>query len=126
MIDHVSIRVRDIEASRAFYRKALAPLGYTVLMEESVAGKIDIVGYGIAPKTEFFIGRGFPGDTPVHVAFRAKNRAQVREFYSAAMAAGGRDNGAPELCPEYHPDYFGAFVLDPDGNNIEAVCHDPE
>jgi catechol 2,3-dioxygenase-like lactoylglutathione lyase family enzyme len=128
MIDHVSFKVGDIVESKAFFTQALAPLGFTLLMERPSAtpGKIDVVGFGIAPKPEFFIGQGFAGNTPVHIAFRAENREQVREFYSAAMAAGGHDNGEPALCPEYHANYFAAFVLDPDGNNIEAVCHDPE
>jgi catechol 2,3-dioxygenase-like lactoylglutathione lyase family enzyme len=128
MIDHASIRVADIVASKVFYTQALAPLGYSILMEipSGTPGIIEVVGYGIAPKPEFFIGRGFPENSYLHLAFRAANRAKVREFYEAAMTAGGRDNGEPALCPEYHPNYFGAYVLDPDGNNIEAVCHAPE
>ena len=80
-------------------------------------------GFGVAPKPDFWIGEGAPNVPPIHVAFRAESRAQVDAFHKAAVAAGGRDNGAPGLREHYHPNYYGAFVLDPDGHNIEAVCH---
>jgi catechol 2,3-dioxygenase-like lactoylglutathione lyase family enzyme len=119
MIDHIGIQVTDLEASVAFYAKALAPLGYVVVMRfEQVAG------FGVAGKPDFWIGVGKPTDK-LHVAFRAKGRADVRAFYDAAMAAGGTDNGAPGVRAAYHPSYYGAFVRDPDGHNIEAVCHEP-
>ena len=120
MIDHTGVAVLNLRKSKAFYAAALAPLGYSALMEfEQVAG------FGIAPKPDFWIAEGAPNVPPIHVAFRADSRAQVDAFYKAAIAAGGRDNGAPGLREHYHPNYYGAFVLDPDGHNIEAVCHDP-
>jgi catechol 2,3-dioxygenase-like lactoylglutathione lyase family enzyme len=118
MIDHSGVSVSDVVKSKAFYRAALAPLGYTMLMEFE-----QFAGFGIAPKPDFWIGRGKPNMPPIHIAFRAESTAQVDAFYRAAMAAGGTDNGPPGLRPQYHPDYYGAFVLDPDGHNIEAVCH---
>lgn len=126
MIDHTGVTVSDFTASKAFYEKALAPMGYALIMElpASVTGHTDVAGFGEPPKPDFWISRGSPNQPPIHVAFRAASRAQVDAFYGAAMAAGGRDNGAPGLRPHYHPHYYGAFVLDPDGHNIEAVCHD--
>ena len=129
MIDHFGITVSDMAQSRAFYLQALAPLGYTLLMEvpAAVAGR-DHAGLGIAPKPDFWISAAdasHPATTPVHVCLRAASRAQVDAFHAAALAAGGRDNGAPGLRPHYHPNYYGAFVLDPDGHNVEAVCHEP-
>jgi catechol 2,3-dioxygenase-like lactoylglutathione lyase family enzyme len=121
MIDHSGVSVSDVVTSKAFYRAALAPLGYTLLMESEQSA-----GFGVAPKPDFWIGRGKPNVPPIHIAFRAESRSQVDAFYKAAMAAGGRDNGAPGPRPQYHPSYYGAFVLDPDGHNIEAVCHTPE
>ena len=120
MIDHIGIAVTDLEKSIAFYEKALAPLGYTLLMK--FPGQA--AGFGIAPKPDFWIGQA-PQAHPAHIAFRSDGRAKVREFYTAAMAAGGVDNGAPGPRPMYHEHYYGAFVKDPDGNNIEAVCHEP-
>jgi len=127
MIDHTGVIVSDFSTSKDFYRAALAPLGYTLLMEVSAAqtGHGDAAGFGVAPKPDFWIGNGTPNQPPVHVAFRAADRARVDAFHRAAIAAGGRDNGAPGLRPHYHSNYYGAFVLDPDGHNIEAVCHDP-
>lgn len=127
MIDHTGVVVSDFQRSKAFYLQALAPLGYQLLMEFSAAvtGSTDVAGFGEPVKPDFWISRGSPNQPPLHIAFRAANRALVDAFYQAAMAAGGRDNGAPGLRPHYHPDYYGAFVLDPDGHNIEAVCHDP-
>ena len=118
MIDHTGVNVSDIARSKAFYRAALEPLGYDVLMEWE-----EYAGFGVKPKPDFWIGKGAANVPPIHVAFRAETRAQVDAFYKAALAAGGRDNGAPGLRPHYHANYYGAFVLDPDGHNIEAVCH---
>jgi len=119
MIDHIGIQVTDLEASVAFYTKALAPLGYTLIMKFE-----EFAGFGVGGKADFWVGVGKPTDR-IHVAFRAKGRADVRSFYEAAVAAGGVDNGAPALREVYHPDYYGAFVRDPDGHNVEAVCHEP-
>lgn len=127
MIDHLGIHISDPVRSRNFYTKALAPLGYQMLMEipkEYTGGKV-VLGYGVAPKPDFWITEGEPNRPPNHVAFVAKSRKVVDEFYKAALASGGRDNGPPGPRPHYHKDYYGAFVLDPDGHNIEAVCHDP-
>jgi catechol 2,3-dioxygenase-like lactoylglutathione lyase family enzyme len=118
MIDHIGIQVTDLGKSVAFYSKALAPLGYAL-----VAQWEQVAGFGVAGKADFWIGIGKPTDK-LHVAFRAKGRAEVRAFYDAAIAAGGADNGGPGVREIYHPNYFGAFVLDPDGHNVEAVCHD--
>ena len=119
MIDHVTLRVSDYARSRAFYEAALAPLGYEVIMEFEQA-----VGMGAGGFPDFWIGAG-ETSRAAHVAFRT-DRASVDAFHAAALAAGGRDNGAPGPRPHYHENYYGAFVLDPDGNNIEAVCHEPE
>jgi len=126
MIDHTGILVSDFAKSKAFYLQALAPIGYTLLLElpAAVTGHTDVAGFGEAPKPDFWISRGAPNKPPIHIAFRATSRAMVDAFYQAAMAAGGVDNGPPGLRPHYHPNYYGAFVLDPDGHNIEAVCHD--
>jgi catechol 2,3-dioxygenase-like lactoylglutathione lyase family enzyme len=121
MIDHLGIAVHDYEKSKAFYKAALAPLGYELIMEVQGAA-----GFGIGGMPDFWIGGGKLTAPHVHVAFRSDNRAIVRAFYEAALAAGGTDNGPPGIREIYHPDYYGAFVLDPDGHNIEAVCHAPE
>jgi catechol 2,3-dioxygenase-like lactoylglutathione lyase family enzyme len=121
MIDHTGVAVSNFNRSKAFYAAALAPLDYTILIEFE-----QFAGFGVAPKPDFWIGVASPNVPPVHVAFRADSRAQVDAFYRAAIAAGGRDNGAPGLREHYHPNYYGAFVLDPDGHNIEAVCHTPQ
>jgi catechol 2,3-dioxygenase-like lactoylglutathione lyase family enzyme len=119
MIDHMGIQVTDLDAGVAFYTRALAPLGYTLIMRlESVAG------FGVDGKPDFWLAAGAPTDK-LHVAFRAKRRSEVHAFYEAALAAGAKDNGAPGVRANYHPDYYGGFVLDPDGHNIEAVCHEP-
>jgi catechol 2,3-dioxygenase-like lactoylglutathione lyase family enzyme len=120
VIDHTSVNVANIAKSKAFYRAALAPLGYQMLMEFEQAA-----GFGIAPKPDFWIGEGAPNVPPIHIALSAQTRAHVDAFYKAAIAAGGRDNGPPGVRAHYHPNYYGAFVLDPDGHNIEAVCHAP-
>ncbi len=124
MIDHIGLSVGDYEASKAFYLAALAPLGYALVMEIPEAGPA--AGFGAAGKPDFWIARGAATTPHTHIAFRARDRATVRAFHEAARAAGGRDNGAPGLRPEYHPSYYGAFVVAPDGHNVEAVCHDPE
>jgi catechol 2,3-dioxygenase-like lactoylglutathione lyase family enzyme len=120
MIDHLGLKVSDLPRSREFYRQALAPLGYGVIMEFPGA-----VGLGAQGKPDFWLGPGTAG-TPLHVAFASPDRKTVDAFHAAALSAGGKDNGGPGLRPEYHPTYYGAFVLDPDGNNVEAVCHRPE
>ena len=123
MLDHVGFGVTDYERSKAFYERALAPLGISLLMEP-VPG---VGGFGAPNRPFFWIDtRGGAAQDAVHVAFAADARATVDAFHAAALAAGGTDNGAPGLRPIYHPDYYGAYVLDPDGNNIEAVAHSPE
>ena len=116
MIDHMTLRVRDYAKSKAFYLAALAPLGYELLMEWE-----GFVGIGVKKKPDFWIApiedRNY---SQLHIAFRAPNRKAVHEFHQAALNAGGKDNGAPGVRADYHPDYYGAFVLDPDGHNIEA------
>jgi catechol 2,3-dioxygenase-like lactoylglutathione lyase family enzyme len=126
MIDHIGIVVSDFEASKAFYDKALAPLGARLLMTvpPEHTGGVRIGGYG-RDRPVFWLREGRPGNVPQHIAFTAESRADVDAFHRAALAAGGRDNGAPGLRPHYHADYYGAFVFDPDGNNMEAVCHKP-
>jgi len=128
MLDHLGVTVADFARSRAFYKKALAPLSITLIKELSAAdtGAQAHTGYGIDGKPFFWIGDAGPPRGTVHIAFAAPNRDAVKAFYSAALAAGGKDNGAPGPRPYYHANYFGAFVFDPDGNNIEAVCHRPE
>jgi catechol 2,3-dioxygenase-like lactoylglutathione lyase family enzyme len=120
MIDHVGLQVSDFGSSKRFYTAALAPLGYTVQMEFGD----DAAGFGIE-RPDFWIGTSARPSGATHVCFAASSRAQVDAFYKAAIAAGARDNGAPGLRPDYHPNYYGAFVLDADGNNVEAVCHQP-
>ena len=125
MIDHTGIASEQIKAAQGFYDAAFAALGggaCMVVPKEFTGGTV-VVGYG-RERPVFWLHEGAPGPGR-HVAFSARDRAEVDAFYTAAMAAGGRDNGAPGLRPQYHPNYYGAFVLDPDGNNIEAVCHDP-
>jgi catechol 2,3-dioxygenase-like lactoylglutathione lyase family enzyme len=127
MIDHTGLDISDPVKSRRFYEQALAPLGYRVLMEIplSVTGGAVVLGMGVAPKPDFWLHQGTPQKPALHVAFRADSRAVVDAFYKAAIAAGGKDNGPPGLRPHYHENYYGAFVLDPDGHNIEACCHAP-
>jgi catechol 2,3-dioxygenase-like lactoylglutathione lyase family enzyme len=127
MIDHTGITVSDFAASKAFYIAALAPIGYAKLMElgPEVTGSTSVAGFGEPPKPDFWISQGTPNRPPLHVAFRVATRAQVRAFPAAALAAGGTCNGPPGVRAHYHPNYYGAFVHDLDGHNIEAVCHDP-
>jgi len=127
MIDHTGLHMSNPTVSRTFYEKALAPLGYAVLREiptQFTGGKV-VFGMGVAPKPDFWLAEGEAESPRVHIAFRAESRAQVDAFYAAAIAAGGRDNGPPGPRPHYHESYYGAFVLDPDGHNIEAVVHAP-
>jgi catechol 2,3-dioxygenase-like lactoylglutathione lyase family enzyme len=118
MIDHVGLPVTDLERSKRFYKEALAPLGYALLREYP-----GVAGFGPDQKPDFWM-REFDAVTQVHVAIEA-DREAVDAFHAAAMSAGGTDNGAPGVREIYHPHYYGAFVLDPDGHNIEAVCHRP-
>jgi catechol 2,3-dioxygenase-like lactoylglutathione lyase family enzyme len=127
-IDHVSLSVEDLARARSFYAPALAPLGLEKVGEVTAeqSGSVAFIGFGIGRKGSLWIGQ-HGRQTPVtHVCFRAATRAAVRDFHAAAIAAGGTDNGAPGPRPEYHPSYFAAFVLDPEGHNIEAVCFEPE
>jgi catechol 2,3-dioxygenase-like lactoylglutathione lyase family enzyme len=121
MLDHVTISVSNIAHAIAFYDRALAPLGIERLYSEGTSA----FGYGSEKKAYFWIGQRESVQTGAHIAFAAKDRATVDAFHAAALAAGGRDNGAPGLRPHYHANYYGAFILDPDGHNIEAVCHRP-
>ncbi|MDM9560190.1 MULTISPECIES: VOC family protein [Bordetella] len=125
MLDHTGITVSDFEASKKFYLTALAPLGYAIRKEHPGAA-----GFGAGnprdggdPGGDFWLMQGEPSTPRIHIAFRAQSVEQVQAFHRAALAAGGRDNGAPGLRPQYHAHYYGAFVYDPDGYNIEAVCH---
>src|ERR1700730_10179101 len=121
MLDHVTIGVSDIERSKAFYDRALRPLGIERLYAEGDA----FAGYGANRKAFFWIGRRQEPQTGAHIAFTARDRETVDAFHMEALAAGGNDNGPPGLRPHYHPNYYGAFILDPDGHNIEAVCRSP-
>ena len=121
IIDHIGFAISNTEASKAFYNQALKPLNIELVME--VEGW---VGYGRDGKAEFWFGEHEYKQLPMHIAFVADNRDQVDKFYEAAIAAGGKDNGKPGIREIYHPNYYGAFVIDPDGHNIEAVCHKPE
>lgn len=128
IIDHMGLAVSDIERAVAFYEKALAPLGLGVQMRlgKEITGTADVVGFGRDGKPALWLAGGAKTEPHIHVALSAESRAAVDAFYAAAIAAGGRDNGPPGLRLHYHPNYYGAFVLDPDGHNIEAVCHRPE
>ena len=121
ILDHIGFVVADYEKSKKFYTKSLAPLNIELVME--VQGW---AGFGRNLKPEFWFGPQGEAQRPMHVAFSAETREQVNKFYHAALKAGGKDNGPPGLREIYHPNYYGAFVLDPDGHNIEAVCHKPE
>ena len=121
IIDHLGFAVSDYEQSKNFFSKALAPLGISVVLEVN-----DWAGLGKNGKPEFWLGKGGTVQGHLHVAFVADSREQVRQFYAAALDAGAKDNGAPGIRAQYHPDYYGAFVIGPDGHNIEAVCHQAE
>ena len=124
MIDHIGFSVSDYPRAKAFYEKALQPLGYVLVMEvQQSEHDAPAAGFGQNGKPDFWIGGEGGLNKPVHVAIAAKDRASVDAFHRAALAAGGKDNGAPGIRAHYHPNYYGAFVLDADGNNIEAVCH---
>lgn len=120
-IDHIGLSISDFEAGKAFFSAALAPLGVVLLVEKN-----GWCGYGKEGKPDFWFGGNAGKQAPMHIAFVAASRAQVRDFYQAALGAGGVDNGPPGIRSNYHADYYGAFVLGPDGHNIEAVCHAPE
>jgi catechol 2,3-dioxygenase-like lactoylglutathione lyase family enzyme len=121
VIDHVGLGVSDLEQSKAFYQQALGPLGYQLLLERDGSA-----GFGRDGKPDLWIHANRPLSGPSHVAIASSDQTTVQAFHAAGLAAGGRDNGPPGLRPQYHLEYYGAFVLDPDGNNIEAVCHRPE
>src|SRR5689334_2464042 len=129
MTDHIGIAVSDYARSQALYARVLAPLGYALAFEvtpEMTGSGDSHAGFGLERRPQFWIGTGEPVRGKLHVCFAANTRAQVDAFHLAALGAGGTDNGAPGLRPQYHDNYYGAFALDPDGHNIEAVCHTPE
>jgi catechol 2,3-dioxygenase-like lactoylglutathione lyase family enzyme len=123
MLDHLGIQCADVAVSAAFYDKVLAPLGGTKMMDFG-----EVIGFGVPPKPDFWISPriGESGFRESHIAFEAPDRAAVRAFFQVAVSAGAEVLHEPRVFPEYHPDYYGAFVRDPDGNNVEAVCHAPE
>lgn len=137
MLDHMTFRVSDISRAKDFYQASMAPLGYSLCFEGNFGS--NVVGFAYPDPSEpegkkadvWLIDGPSPyggaaSTTGCHLAWRARSRAEVDAFYLAAIAAGGKDNGAPGLRPHYHPHYYGAFVIDPEGNNIEAVCHAPQ
>jgi catechol 2,3-dioxygenase-like lactoylglutathione lyase family enzyme len=128
MIDHTGLQVSCPERSREFYNSALGAIGYRIIAEipKEYTGGAIVLGYGVPPKADLWIAEGVPNEPRVHIAFRSQTRKEVDEFYKAALLSGGKDNGAPGLRPHYHKNYYGAFVLDPDGHNIEVVCHEEE
>jgi catechol 2,3-dioxygenase-like lactoylglutathione lyase family enzyme len=128
MLDHIGFTVGDYDRAKAFYQAALAPLGVTLLFEVTAeqTGAESHAGFGTPGRPFFWIGTGAQPTRSLHAAFAASDRATVDAFYQAAMAAGATDNGAPGLRPHYSAEYYGAFVRDADGNNIEAVCRKPE
>jgi len=121
MFDHMGFGVTNLAESKSFYLKALQPLGVAVAMEGPYG-----VGMGRNGKPSLWLSETKERPVRLHLAFTAQTRKQVDEFYRAALAAGGKDNGAPGLRPHYHPNYYGAFVIGPDGHNVEAVCHKPQ
>jgi catechol 2,3-dioxygenase-like lactoylglutathione lyase family enzyme len=127
MIDHIGIGASDFAASKRFYDAALATLGIAIMMEVTPeqTGGFHGVGYGAQGKPFFWLSNDSPRGAGMHLAFAAPDRASVDAFHAAALAAGGKDHGAPGLRPHYHPNYYAAFVFDPDGINVEAVCHMP-
>jgi catechol 2,3-dioxygenase-like lactoylglutathione lyase family enzyme len=118
MFDHIGLRVSDFDASKRFFLDALAPLGVGVVMEFP-----DVVGLGPEGEPGLWLEAAKAAPTPLHLAFTAEKRSQVDEFYRRALAAGAKDNGGPGLRPQYHADYYAAFVIGPDGHNVEVVCH---
>ncbi len=127
MLDHIGIPVSDYQRTKQFYLRALAPLGHGLVMEvdQRVEKGFSAAGLGNNDRPDFWIGGEGTLNRPVHIAFTATNRTGVDAFYVAALAAGAKDNGGPGLRPHYHPNYYAAFVLDPDGHNIDAICHAP-
>ncbi|MEP7210213.1 MAG: VOC family protein [Alphaproteobacteria bacterium] len=127
MLDHISITVADVETAKTFYEKALKPIGVSVVMSVSApeTGTTGFYGFGEGQKPYFWIGEGPKHSGPIHIALTADARAKVDAFYTAALAAGATDNGPPGIRAHYHPNYYGAFVIDLDGHNLEAVCHAP-
>jgi catechol 2,3-dioxygenase-like lactoylglutathione lyase family enzyme len=124
MFDHIGVVVSDFAKSKAFYAQALAPIGHSRVVEILVDGGLrPSAGFCHEDGSDLWISQGEP-TRPLHIAFRVGSRAAVDAFHAAALAAGGEDNGGPGLRPQYHPNYYGAYALDPDGHNIEAVCHD--
>ena len=125
MIDHTGVTVSDFERSKAFYQEALKVIGYELLVvfPASVTGRTAVAGFGEDGRPDFFIYEGSPNHPPVHVAFRVDSRKLVHAFHEAALAAGGTENGPPGPRSHYHEGYYGGFILDPDGHNIEAVFH---
>ena len=121
MLDHVTLNVADVEAAKAFYVQALAPLGYELTMDF-----VEGAGFAAGGKPDFFLAQRGAPSSPVHIAFKSPDRQTVDAFHEAALAAGGTDNGPPGVRQVYHEHYYGAYALDPEGNNIEAVTHDPE
>src|SRR5205809_5078439 len=121
MFDHVKFGVSDYAASKAFFLKALEPLGVAVVMEGQYG-----LGLGQKGKPSLWMHQTSEKPAPLHLAFVAESRKQVEAFHRAALEAGGKDNGAPGLRPHYHANYYAAFVIGPDGHNIEVVCHEPE
>jgi catechol 2,3-dioxygenase-like lactoylglutathione lyase family enzyme len=120
VFDHIGLGVSDYDASKRFFLRALSPLGVEIVMEGEHG-----LGLGVQGKPSLWLFSSTQKPVPLHLAFTATSRAQVDAFHAAALEAGGRDNGAPGLRPHYHPNYYGAFVLGPDGHNVEAVCHRP-
>ncbi len=128
MLDHVTLSVADMEKAKTFYQAALAPLGLKIIGEHTVeqTGIADFLGFGMGRKGVLWIAQKGQQTPDTHICFRASSRAAVRAFHAAALAAGGTDHGAPGVREEYHSEYYAAFVLDPEGHNIEAVCFEPE
>jgi catechol 2,3-dioxygenase-like lactoylglutathione lyase family enzyme len=125
MIDHIAITVKKYDECKQFYTKVLKVLGFRLDMDLQIAGKL-YAGFGPKGKPTFWLYKGEQTQPRVHVAFQAESRDEVNAFYAAAIKAGGIDNGKPGIREHYHPNYYGAFVIDPEGHNIEAVCHKPE
>ena len=121
IFDHIGLSVSDYEKTKTFFTKALAPLGISMVSETQ-----GWAGFGRDGRPQFWFGTGAGPQKPMHIAFAARTRAEVREFYAASIAAGATDNGAPGIREIYHPNYYGAFTIGPDGHNIEAVCHAPD
>lgn len=123
MLDHFGVGVADYDRAKTFYTTVLAPLGAELMIEIPQA---QVAGFGRDGKPDFWISAKTEPQSSLHIAIAARNRGEVDAFYAAALGAGARDNGAPGLRPDYHPNYYGAFVIDPEGHNFEAVCHAPE